>query len=660
MKNMKTAALVLSLTFGCLVGEEMKIPDRWQLPKSLAGRDYRVALAPRKDVIDDSSKMAMPLFRDAIWFFGRSNRQRIDFLGRLMKDPNSDAGLALRKTSNPVLLSTNCFYTETEKDVAIPDSSWQAFKKTAGDRLLGTFNAEAVQSYDASQKRYKLPDPKSRQEAYEILRGTWSCKTMSQFRDFSVFYDWGLPRYSGTATYFDHMLMEFGSKCAGHECGCGITDMPMQFAVSRGAARQYGTFFYCYVATHERYLRYPGQQEIDNSRIYSHRDYNYLTPKERRVYHLPPRLSGYKPKPWHVFVTRGPECGIPDSEYRRRYIFAFMGGAGLYVGESARLFMYALYDWKTIGNDDPLVVNLRDRKYYLSKTGAMFADFYARIASKIDRGVVCTPVALVWDRYHGYGPNYAYVPNPLPWNGRFPQPGDQMFHSLESYLFPMSPRTHETKCHRTSPFGDIFDVITNDASQEAMDAYPALLLTGDVSMEHSGFGQRLVQYLKNGGTVIASRCQLKGIPELPEIAKKDGVQEIPFGKGKLIVSAQDYWLKDGKISNDLGDVIRKIADEQLPVKVTGDVQYLVNRTRDGVIVSLFNNYGGAVHRTWENPDPGLDPKETQKVIITLKTPASAVIELLNGKKLSAANGRIETSVAGCDVQLIRITYGKPE
>ena len=148
----------------------MKIPDRWQLPKTMAGRDYRVVLAPRKDVINDSSKMAMPLFRDAIWCFGRSNRQRIDFLGRLMNDPNSDAGLALRKTSNPLLLGTGCFYTETEKDVAIPDSSWQAFKKAAGDRLLGTFNAEAVQSYDASQKRYKLPDPKSRQEAYEILR----------------------------------------------------------------------------------------------------------------------------------------------------------------------------------------------------------------------------------------------------------------------------------------------------------------------------------------------------------------------------------------------------------------------------------------------------------------------------------------------------------
>ncbi|MBR4662983.1 MAG: hypothetical protein IKO93_03825, partial [Lentisphaeria bacterium] len=274
---------------------------------------------------------------------------------------------------------------------------------------------------------------------------------------------------------------------------------------------------------------------------------------------------------------------------------------------------------------------------------------------RIDRGVVCTPIALVWDRYHGYGPNYGGV---QPWHNRFPQPGDKMFALLEAYLFPPSAWTHETKCHRTSPFGDIFDVITNDASQEAMDAYPALLLTGDVSMEHSGFGKRLVQYLKDGGTVIASRRQLKGIPELLEIAKKDSVQEIPFGKGKLIVSPEDYWLKDGKIDDELGSVIRKIADEQLPVKVTGDVQYLVNRTRDGVIVSLFNNYGRALNRTWDNPDPGPDPKETQKVAITLKTPASEVRELLTERQMPVRDGRIETTIRGGEVQLIQITLKK--
>ena len=245
----------------------------------------------------------------------------------------------------------------------------------------------------------------------------------------------------------------------------------------------------------------------------------------------------------------------------------------------------------------------------------------------------------------------------MPWNNRFPLPGDKMFAALEAYLFPPSARTHETKCHRTSPFGDIFDVVTNDASQEAMDAYPALLLTGDVSMEHSGFGKRLVQYLKNGGTVIASKCQLKGIPGLP-VPDRDNIQEIPFGKGKLIVAARDYWLKDGKIDDELGGVIRKIADEQLPVKVKGDVQYLVNRTRDGVIVSLFNNYGRALNRTWDNPDPGPDPKETQKATITLKQPASEVRELLTERKMPDRGGRIETSIRGGEVQLIQITLKK--
>ena len=633
-----------------LTAEEMIIPARWQPPK-IAGRDYWIQIIPRNYVIDNPALMALPLHQNAVWSIRRYASQKIDFIGRILNAPQSSGGSALFKTSNPLMIFTTCYYTETEKDFQVSNASWEAFRKIAGNRLLGTEAAECIQSFNASQQRYSLPEPKSRQEAYELLRGTYNSRDMSRFRDFSVFYDWGIPRYTGTATYFDHMLLEFGSKCAGHECGCGITNMPMQFAVSRGAARQYGTFFYCYNATHNRSLRYPGQQEIDNSRIYSHRDYNYLTPDERRVTHTPPRLTGYKPKPWHIFVTRGPECGIPDSEYRRRFIFAFFGGAGLYEDESSAWFMYALYDHRTIAQEDPLVVNLRDKKYYLSKTGELLADFYDRCASRIDRGVVCTPIALVWDRYHGYGPNYA---GPLPWNGRFPLPGDPMFSALENYLFPSSPRTHENKCHRTSPFGDIFDVITNDASQEAMNAYPALLLTADVSMER-GFGDRLIQYIQNGGTLIASKCQLKELKGLPTILSNQNIAEIPFGKGKLIVTSRDYWLNNGAICEELGSVIRKIAAETLPVTVEGDVQYLVNKTRDGIIVALFNNYGSGVNRTWEDPDPAPDPNETQKVVITSKHPASKVNEVLSGKTLDIQNNRIETSVIGGDVQIIKIT-----
>ena len=84
----------------------------------------------------------------------------------------------------------------------------------------------------------------------------------------------------------------------------------------------------------------------------------------------------------------------------------------------------------------------------------------------------------------------------------------------------------------------------------------------------------------------------------------------------------------------------------------------MNRTRDGVIVSLFNNYGRALNRTWDNPEPGPDPKETQKVAITLKQSASEVRELLTERSMPVRDGRIETSIRGGDVQLIQITLKK--
>ena len=125
-----------------LSGGEMKIPARWQPPKMIAGRDYRVGLFPRNYVIDDPEMMAIPLHRDAIWNIRRTSSHRIDFIGKLMNNPQSHSGSAVMKTSNPLLLHTTCYYTEKEEDVAIPDSSFQSLKKAAGNRLLGTIAAE--------------------------------------------------------------------------------------------------------------------------------------------------------------------------------------------------------------------------------------------------------------------------------------------------------------------------------------------------------------------------------------------------------------------------------------------------------------------------------------------------------------------------------------
>ena len=648
---MKILQVLFILSAIWISANEMAVPERWQ-PPTIAGKEYLVGLKPRKYIIEDAKMMETPLFRDAIWVIYRDSGIAVDFLGKALKRTDLHYNAAITKTRNPLLIKTTCYYTETEKNVGITEESWKAFKEASGDRIVGTMSCECIQSYSASKKRYDLPAAKSREEAYEQLRGTWNCRTMSQFRDLSVFYDWGLPRYAGTATYFDHMLMEFGSKCAGHESGCGINDMPMQIAVSRGAARQYGTFFYSYFASHCRTLNYPGQDTtLRNTKSYSHRDYyNFLAPYERRTNFLPPHKIGIKVKPWNTYTSSGPECGIMDCDYLRCMIYSYMGGCGIYIDESGQKFMHSLYDHRTIDQDDPLVINLRDRKYHVSKTGEKLVDFYGRVASKIDRGVVCTPIGLVWDRYHGYGPKYSGA---KPWGGLFPLPGDAMFSALENFIFPVSPLTVEAVTCRTSPFGDIFDVITNDASQEAMDAYPALLLTGDVSMGR-GFGERLLAYVKKGGILIASRCQLKELEGLPELSGKDGVSELALGKGRLIVSSKDYWLEATGIDASLGDVIRKVAGEQLPVKVEGDVQYMVNKTGEGVIVALFNNYGNVQRRTWEKPDQGLDASETRKVSIALRHAASEAVELISERSLSVNGGKIEIEVPGGDVKLVRI------
>ena len=110
---MKKSIILLWLlsAVGAAAGE-MKIPARWQPPKMIAGRDYRVGLFPRNFVINDPVMMAMPLHRDAIWNIRRTSSHKIDFIGKILQKPESHSGTALFKTTNPLLLHTTCYYTE--------------------------------------------------------------------------------------------------------------------------------------------------------------------------------------------------------------------------------------------------------------------------------------------------------------------------------------------------------------------------------------------------------------------------------------------------------------------------------------------------------------------------------------------------------------------
>ena len=160
--------------------------------------------------------------------------------------------------------------------------------------------------------------------------------------------------------------------------------------------------------------------------------------------------------------------------------------------------MYARYDYKTIDKEDPLLVNLRDIKHYLSPMGEMMSDFYDNIVCKEDRGAIYTPVAIMWDQYHGHFSNY----HGTPWGLFDNTEGDLMMHALMNSLFP---EDKEKICYsrgfRTSAHGDVFDVITNASSQETLNSYPAIFFCGDVPIDDA-FAAKLVTYVKGGKLVI--------------------------------------------------------------------------------------------------------------------------------------------------------------
>jgi hypothetical protein len=68
----------------------------------------------------------------------------------------------------------------------------------------------------------------------------------------------------------------------------------------------------------------------------------------------------------------------------------------------------------------------------------------------------------------------------------------------------------------------------------------------------------------------------------------------------------------------LAELMRRLSEQYLPVNVTGDVEYMINRTSTGWIVALINNEG--ITKKGIGPVV-LDPTKTQNVQLRLQRAA---------------------------------------
>ena len=123
-----------------------------------------------------------------------------------------------------------------------------------------------------------------------------------------------------------------------------------------------------------------------------------------------------------------------------------------------------------------------------------------------------------------------------------------------------------------------------------------------------------------------------------------------YGKGKVIFSTPDF-LKEQyteRMLNIFHDLIAELRDRTLPLKVEGDVQYMVHRNSRGWLVSLFNNYGSGFSRTWDNPENKNDPRYDAAVTIIPNFKYRSVREWFTGER------KLTLNVPAGDIRVVEI------
>ena len=169
-------------------------------------------------------------------------------------------------------------------------------------------------------------------------------------------------------------------------------------------------------------------------------------------------------------------------------------------------------------------------------------------------------------------------------------------------------------------------------------SYRAVVVGGQIDWSAQWI-QRISEYLKSGGTVVLNAAQIKGLPtELVGVrltgataeaddarclAPGEAAQKLKgqifryenlelkgatvlitsdngdplvtinkVGKGTVVFAAlADLLGEDERITPFAAHMLAHVFADATPIKVTGDLEYLINRTTDGWVVTLINNNG---------------------------------------------------------------------
>ncbi|MBO7146561.1 MAG: hypothetical protein J6W81_02295 [Lentisphaeria bacterium] len=378
--------------------------------------------------------------------------------------------------------------------------------------------------------------------------------------------------------------------------------------------------------------------------------------------------------------------GVGPSWLKRCFYLAYFSGANLMELEHWYLKVLA------VDKEKP-------KNYKLSRIGKHYVEFSEFASANPDRGVAYTPIALLTPFNQGYPQ----------WGGNgfsSAKPYTRNDFALDAFWATIVPaydrdpalRRGEQGALFNSPYGDLFDVIIPDAPEhrnlaEVLSGYKAAIITGDIKVTPE-LTNILLDYVKNGGTLllhvgqlnsvipaktaglhvtpsyvreenhIFRRCYLDGATALKK--NKDNVPLLTLkrlGKGSVVVACADSWVPNmnaKSISETrrgilkfpyIQDVLTRLTAQTIPFKVKGDIQYGLNKTKDGWIVYLINNRG--VTKMADTAEK-VDPAAVADVTVSWDSLLlGKCTELRTAKEVAISNNAVQVKVLPGDVTVLR-------
>jgi hypothetical protein len=347
-----------------------------------------------------------------------------------------------------------------------------------------------------------------------------------------------------------------------------------------------------------------------------------------------------------------------------------------------------------------------DHPFQLNPLGRI-TDEFVRFAEKHpNRGTPYTPVAFLLDRAHGFEmTDYPHWPFEVSQIDRSDRALRELF-GVAYYpgtVVEGEPAIADRQPFVSGVFGDIFDVLTTSEGRpntnSPLSAYRAVVVGGHVDWS-ARWAQRLTDYVRDGGTVVLNPEQTKGLSAdfiglrvtgtasesdsaqciLPgteteelngqtfrynkvELQRATAVMRSPsgdplvtinkVGKGTVIFCAlPDLLGEDERVTPFAAHLLAHVFSDASPIRVVGDVEYLLNRSTTGWIITMLNNNGVF------KPQQGLAQVDRNAYVtarIDLGSQQSwSAVEWISEEKLTVQNQSVTVKIAPGGVAIVEL------